>query len=143
MDPAKVDSVTSWPAPKSPHDVRMFLGLANFYRRFIRNFSKLATPLTRLLKKENLAGRFVWDGKAQEAFEQLQRAFTTAPVLHHFDETKPVVLEADASDLALGAVVSQYGEDGLLHPVAYHSRKFGPAELNYEIYDKELLAIVV
>jgi hypothetical protein len=142
MDPAKVDAVTSWPAPKSPHDVRMFLGLANFYRRFIRAFSKLATPLTRLLKKENLARRFTWDRKAQEAFDGLREAFTTAPVLQHFDETKPVVLEADASDLALGAVISQYGDDGLLHPVAFHSRKFGPAELNYEIYDKELLAIV-
>jgi hypothetical protein len=59
MDPAKVDSVTSWPTPKSPHNVRMFLGLANFYRRFIRDFNKLATLLTQLLKKENLAGKFV------------------------------------------------------------------------------------
>jgi len=120
----------------------MFLGLANFYRRFIRDFSKMATPLTWLLKKESLAGKFVWNGKSQQALDQLRQAFTTAPILHHFDETKPVVLEADASDLALGAVVSQYGDDGLLHPVAYYSRKFGPAELNYEIYDKELLAIV-
>jgi len=142
MDPSKVDSITSWPTPKSPHDVRMFLGLANFYRRFIRDFSKMAAPLTRLLKKESLMGKFIWDGSSQRAFDQLRRAFTTAPVLQHFDETKPAILEADASDLALGAVVSQYGEDGLLHPVAYHSRKFGPAELNYEIYDKELLAIV-
>jgi RNase H-like domain found in reverse transcriptase len=142
MDPAKVDLVTSWPAPKSAHDVRMFLRLANFYRRFIRDFSKLATPLTRLLKKKNLAKRFIWDRKAQEAFVGLRDAFTTAPILRHFDEFKPVILEADASDLAFGAVVSQYGDDGLLHPVAYHSRKFGPAELNYEIYDKELLTIV-
>jgi RNase H-like domain found in reverse transcriptase/Integrase zinc binding domain len=142
MDLAKVDLVTYWPTPKSPHDVRMFLGLANFYRRFIQNFSKLPTPLTRLLKTENLAGRFIWDGKAQGAFDYLRDAFTKAPVLRHFNETKPVVLEADASDLALRAVISQYSDDGLLHPVAYHSRKFGPAELNYEIYDKELLAIV-
>ena len=102
----------------------------------------MATPLTRLLKKESLAGKFVWNGKSQQAFDQLRQAFTTAPILHHFDETKPVILEADASDLALGAVDSQYGDDGLLHQVAYYSRKFGPAQLNYEIYDKELLAIV-
>src|SRR5436309_14011105 len=65
MDPVKVESVTSWPTPKSPHDVRMFLELANFYRRFIRNFSELAKPLTRLLKKDNLARKFRWDDQAQ------------------------------------------------------------------------------
>jgi hypothetical protein len=99
----------------------MFLELVNFYQRFIWDFSKLATPLTRLLKKENLAGKFVWDEKTQGAFDHLRRAFTTASVLHHFDEMKPVILEADASDLTLSAVVPQYGEDGRLHSVAYHS----------------------
>jgi hypothetical protein len=81
MDPAKVESITSWPVPKSPHDVRMFLGLANFYRRFIRNFSDLAKPLTRLLKKENLARRFRWSEEAQGAFNHLRTAFTEAPIL--------------------------------------------------------------
>lgn len=102
----------------------------------------MAAPLTRLLKKENVRGRFKWGRDSQEAFDKLRHAFTSAPILHHFDPARPVVLEADASDLALGAVVSQYGDDGLLHPIAYHSRKFGSAELNYEIYDKEMLAIV-
>ena len=142
MDPGKVDTVTSWPAPKSPHDVRMFLGLANFYRRFIKDFSRLAAPLTRLLTKERMAKRFRWDEDAGRAFDLLREAFTTAPVLRHFDPTRPTVLEADASDYALGAVVSQRTPDGLLHPIAFHSRKFNPAELNYEIYDKEMLAIV-
>jgi hypothetical protein len=122
------------------HDIRVFLGLANFYRRFIRDFSKLATPMTSLLKKGR---KFYWDDRAQSAFDQLRTAFTTAPILRHFDPTLPTVLEADASDYALGAVISQRNpENGVLHPVAFHSRKFQPPEQNYEIYDKEMLAIV-
>ena len=143
MDPAKVESITSWPTPKSPHDVRMFLGLANFYRRFIRGFSDLAKPLTRLLKKDNLARRFRWDSEAQKAFDYLKTAFTTAPILRHFDPELPTTLEADASDYAVGGVVSQVArDDGKLHPVAFYSRTLNPAEQNYEIYDKEMLAIV-
>jgi hypothetical protein len=141
MDPEKVKSITSWPTPKSVHDVWMFLGLANFYRRFIKDFSRIALPIIRLLKKECLA-KFRWTLEAQAAFDKLRTAFTTAPILQHFDPERPAILEADASDFALGAVVSQRGEDGLVHPVAFHSRKFNPAELNYEIYDKEMLAIV-
>jgi len=120
MDPAKVEAVTSWPTPKSPHDIRMFLGLANFYRRFIMRFSDLAKPLTRLLKKDNLARKFHWDGAAQQAFDSLRKAFTEAPILRHFDPTLPTILEADASDAAIGAVVSQIAlDDGKLHPVAF------------------------
>src|SRR5271154_172794 len=141
MDPGKVDSITSWPTPKSVHDIRMFLGLANFYRRFIKYFSKLASPMTRMLKKENTKD-FRWTEDAQAAFDKLRTAFTTAPILQHFNPELPTILEADASDFALGAVVSQKGLDGRVHPIAFHSRKFNPAELNYEIYDKEMLAIV-
>jgi transposase InsO family protein len=140
MDPGKVDSITSWPAPKSPHDIRVFLGLANFYRRFIKNFSELATPITALLRKNR---KFEWTDEAQSAFDELRAAFTSAPILRHFDPSLPVVLEADASDFAVGAVISQRDpESGLLHPITFHSRKFNSAELNYEIYDKEMLAIV-
>jgi hypothetical protein len=76
------------------------------------------------------------------AFDELKRRFTTAPILGHFDPRKVCVVETDASDFALGAVLSQKGDNGRLYPVAFHSRKFTPAEINYEIYDKELLAIV-
>jgi len=69
MDPMKVESVTAWPTPRSPHDIRMFLRLANFYRRFIKDFSQLVAPLTRLLKKENMARKFSWNKEAQTAFE--------------------------------------------------------------------------
>ena len=142
MDPTKVEAVTAWPTPRSPHDVRMFLGLANFYRRFIKDFSQLAAPLTRLLKKEHMARKFNWSREAKAAFEQLKTAFTTAPILMHFDPEQPTILEADASTHALGAVISQLDPEGKMHPIAFHSRKFSPAELNYNIYDKEMLAIV-
>ena len=141
MDPEKVKSITSWPVPKSIHDVRMFLGLANFYRRFIKGFSKVALPITKLLRKESVS-HFRWTTEAQAAFDELRTAFTTAPILQHFNPDLPTILEADASDFALGAVVSQVGEDGHIHPIAFHSRKFNPSEMNYEIYDKEMLAIV-
>ena len=140
MDPSKVAAITTWPVPKSVHDVRVFLGLANFYRRFIDNFSKVAAPISALLRKNRT---FQWTAEAQAAFESLRTSFTTAPILHHFDPSLPTVLETDASDYAVGAVVSQRDPgSGRLHPITFHSRKFNSAELNYEIYDKEMLAIV-
>src|SRR5579859_8140581 len=140
MDPAKVDSITSWPALKSPHDIHVFLGLANFYWRFIKNFSELATPITTRLRKNR---KFQWTDEAQSAFDELRTAFTSAPILRHFDPSLPVVLEADSSDFAVGSVISQKDpENGVLHPITFHSRKFNSAELNYEIYNKEMLAIV-
>jgi hypothetical protein len=140
MDPSKVSAITSWPVPKSVHDIRVFLGLANFYRRFIRNFSKVAAPITALLRKNR---KFRWTTEAQAAFDSLRTSFITASILRHFDPSLPTVLEADASDYAVGAVISQRDpESGRLHPISFHSRKFNSAELNYEIYDKEMLAIV-
>jgi hypothetical protein len=139
MDSAKVEAVTSWPIPASVLDVQIFLGLANFYRRFIKNFSKIISPITRLLKKDV---QFSWGKSANNAFKALKKAFTSAPVLRHFDFNRPAVVETDASDFAEGGVISQRDDDGNLHPVAFFSRKFLPAELNYEIYDKEMLAIV-
>ena len=140
MDSSKVEAITSWPAPESVHDIRVFLGLANFYRRFIQNFSKVAAPITELLRKNR---KFRWTSEAQTAFNSLRTSFTTAPVLRHFNPSLPTILEADASDYAVGAVISQRDpETGMLHPITFHSRKFNAAELNYEIYDKKMLAIV-
>ena len=138
MDPVKVELITTWPVPKSVHDIRMFLGLANFYCRFIKGFSKIALPITKLLKKEN-APKFRWTTEGQNIFIKLRTAFTMAPVLQHFNPNLPTFLEADASDFALGAEVSQRGEDGHIYPIEFHSRKFNPTEMNYEIYDKEML----
>jgi hypothetical protein len=138
MDPKKVQAVTDWASPKTVRDVQCFLGFANFYRIFIKNYSQVAAPLTRLTCKDKLE----WTPAAQKAFEDLKVAFTTAPILVHPDFTKAFYMETDASDFALGAVLSQMGEDGKLHPIAFYSRKFSAAEINYEIHDKELLAIV-
>ena len=120
---------------------RASLGLLTFIVGSSRVSLSLVLPLTALTRKTGKSP-FVWSAAAQEAFETLKRAFTTAPILRHADPSRPFILETDASDFALGAVLSQSGEDGLLHPIAYHSRKFTAAEINYEIYDKELLAIV-
>ena len=139
MDPSKVEAVTVWPVPESAHDIQVFLGFANFYRRFIKNYREVAKPMTALLKKEVV---FELGEDADQAFKHLKEAFTTAPILRHFDISRPAIVEADASDLAEGAVLSQRDDEGVLHPCAFYSRKFTAAELNYEIYDKELLCIV-
>src|SRR4030095_137898 len=107
-------------------------GFANFYRRFIKGYSKITAPITRLLKKEV---KFHWSKGAQRAFKRLKEAFSSAPILHHFDSSKASIIETDASDYALGCVLSQKDSDGNLHPTAFYSRKLIPAELNYEIYD--------
>jgi predicted aspartyl protease len=139
MDPVKLEGVQAWPTPKSVKDVRTFLGFSNFYRRFIVHFARTAEPLNRLLKKDT---KWLWTQEHQEAFEGLKAAFMTAPVLILPDPEKQFWLEADASNFAWGAVLSQMGEDGKLHPVAFQAKSFNEAERNYEIYDKELLAII-
>ncbi|KAE8216955.1 hypothetical protein CF319_g8841, partial [Tilletia indica] len=135
----KVDSVLSWPEPKTVKDLQSFLGFANFYRRFIWKYSQVTSPLTALLRKNNT---WNWTPQCQEAFDTLKRAFTSASILQHFDPARPITMETDASDYALAAVISQPDDDGVLHPVAFRSRKLSAAELNYEIHDKEMLAIV-
>ena len=141
MDPKKVSAILDWPEPASVHDVQVFLGFANFYRRFIQGYSKIATPITQLLRKNNTS--FEFNEPARQTFHQLKTAFTSAPILAHFNPERPSTIETDASDFAIAAVLSQPGEDGVLHPVAFYSRKLTDPELNYEIYDKEMLAIVV
>ncbi|GAA5907915.1 hypothetical protein JCM5296_006131 [Sporobolomyces johnsonii] len=139
MDPKKTESVRSWPQPSNLREVQSFLGFANFYRRFIKDYSKIAHPLTRLTKK---TVDFDMDDAAVAAFDTLKSAFEGDRILRHFRPGLPIELETDASDFALGSVISQRHEDGKLYPVAFRSRKFDHAELNYEVHDKELLAIV-
>ncbi|KAH0611235.1 uncharacterized protein H6S33_011662 [Morchella sextelata] len=139
MDPRKVETVKNWTVPKTVKDVQAFLGFANFYRRFIRGFSELASPLNRLTRKDISFG---WTPEAQTAFNALKEAFTTAPILTHVDPEKEITVETDASDYVSAGVLSQYDDNGTLRPVAYFSKKHSPAECNYEIYDKELLAII-
>lgn len=138
MDDQKIKAITEWPRPQTLTQTRAFLGFANFYRHFIPNYSHLVTPLTALTKTTT---RWQWSDKAELAFEAVKQAFVNGGILAHYDPTKPVTMETDASDFAIGAVLSQL-HDGKLRPIAFYSRKLNPAEMNYEIHDKELLAIV-
>ncbi len=138
MDPEKVEAIRLWTPPKNLKGVRGFLGFANFYRVFIPEFADIAAPLTNLTKK---SVDFVWDEPCQKSFETLKERFITAPILCHFDPEKPTIVEADASGYATGGVLLQE-RDGVWYPCAYLSKKMSPAEANYEIHDKELLAIV-
>lgn len=139
MDPKKVACVQEWPSPRSIRDVQGFLGFANFYRRFIPEFSRLAAPLTNLTKKDV---PFTWNQECEKSFRDLKLAFKQGSMLAHFDPNKQTILETDASDYVTAAVLSQYDDSGILRPVAFMSKKMLPAECNYEIFDKELLAII-
>ena len=139
MNPRKVKAILEWEPPPNLQSVQSFLGFANFYRRFIKDFSRLAAPLSHLTKK-NVP--FEWSSAAQGAFEALKECFATAPVLRIFDPEREGMLETDSSDHIVAGVFSQLFEDGLWHPIAYFSAKMQPAECNYEIYDKKLLAII-
>jgi hypothetical protein len=139
MDPKKVAAVQEWPAPQKKKQLQAFLRFANFYRRLVGRFSETARPMTQLLRKDQ---KWDWGPKQQEAFDKLKRSFVEAPVLRMPDLQKPFVVECDASDFAMGAVLSQKQDDGKTHPVAYFSKGFNQAERNYKIYDKELAVIV-
>ncbi|MCJ8732691.1 hypothetical protein PDJAM_G00214120 [Pangasius djambal] len=140
MDPDKVKAVTQWPQPTSVQLVQRFLGFANFFRRFIWDFSTLAAPLSALTKKTQ-AG-FKWTREAQQAFETLKKKLTTAPVLHMPDPEAQFIVEVDASDIGVGAILSQHsGPDQKLHPCAYFSHRLTPSERNFDVGNRELLAV--
>ncbi len=119
-------------------DVQSFLGFANFYRRFIFNYSDIVVPLTRLTHK-GIAFQFT--DKACAAFTTLKEAFTTAPVLTHWIPDRLIVIKTDASDYTLATILSIIMEDDQLHSVTFHSHSFSTSKLNYDIHDKELFAI--
>ncbi|RYP44155.1 hypothetical protein DL768_009354 [Monosporascus sp. mg162] len=139
MDPEKVRAIQEWQEPSSVHDIQVFLGFAGFYRRFIKGYSKITAPLTDLLKSSQQP-RIKLEGSSLLAFRKLKILFTNAPLLRHFDPRLPIRLETDASDFAIGAVLSQLHGDRW-HPVAFMSRKLKGAELRYHTPDAELLAI--
>ena len=138
MDPSKVKTIQDWPEPRKVKDIQSFLGFANFYRRFISDYSKIVVPLTRLTRK---GVPWSFTDAARKSFEALKSAFTSAPILTHWLPDKQMIIETDASDYALGAILSLQTDSGEIHPVAFHSRTFTPPELNYDTHDKELLAI--
>ena len=139
MEQTKLDAVKEWPVPKTLKDVQSFVGFANYYRRFVRDFGSIAAPLTGLTKGK---GEFKWEEEQQQAFETIRDKILSHQVLITFDPNKPVELETDASDYAMGAQIGQRDEHGKVRPIAFFSKKLHGAELNYPIYDKEFLAII-
>jgi hypothetical protein len=133
MDPEKVRVVTDWPQPRSARAIRGFLGLAGYYRKFIKNFGTIAAPLTALLKEG-----FIWTNVASSAFEELKTAITTTPILAMPDFRQPFVVECDASTHGFGAVLIQDS-----HPVAFFSRPTAPRHLSLATYERELIGLVL
>ena len=138
MDPVKVKGVLEWPTPTNLKELRSFLGFLNFYRDFIKDFSRRARPLNDLTCK----GRaFIWSQDCDDAFNDLKSACAEEPVLRTPDWNKQFIMQTDASGYALGVVIQQQHEDGL-HPIAFHSRSLLPAERNYDVHDKELAGVI-
>lgn len=140
MDPEKVRAITSWPVLKGVKELQSFLGFANFYQWFIDNYSGITKALTSLLRKNTT---WVWTESCQKLFELLKQVFVEAPILAHLNPELPILLECDASDWAIAGILLQLNPStGEIHPIAFHTRMMIQAEMNYNIYDKELLAIV-
>ncbi|XP_024156291.1 uncharacterized protein LOC112164308 [Rosa chinensis] len=133
VDPTKIECIQQWPQPKTLKELRGFLGLAGYYRKYVKSFGIIAKPLTDMLKKDG----FHWTEPAIVAFEKLKQALISTPVLATPDFSKEFVIECDASDLGIGAVLSQDG-----HPIAYMSKALAQRHLALSVYDKEMLAVV-
>lgn len=134
-DPKNIEAVKSWPSPTNVKEVRGFLGLAGYYRKFVRNFGLISRPLTDLLKKHSV---FLWTNEKEEAFQSLKTALITAPVLALPDFRKTFEIETDALDKGISAVLMQEG-----HPIAYLSKSLGPRTQGLSTYEKESLAIIL
>src|SRR5258706_1021901 len=139
MDPVKVQGVTDWLQPVKVKDVQSFIGFVNFYQRFICDFSEIACPIHALTQKLK---DWSWGAAEQQAFDVLKSTVTSAPMLAFPSKSGPFCLECDASNFAMGAVLSQQQEDRLFHPIGFMSKSFSDTERNYQIHDKEMLAIM-
>jgi RNase H-like domain found in reverse transcriptase len=151
MDPGKAQTILNWETPTCVQEVKSFVGFAGFHRRFIEAFSRLTKPLSELTRGElflTKSGRrkfkyrdLKWTKKCQEAFDNLKRAFTTAPILTLFDPTRETWVETDMLNGVVAGALSQMVNNEL-QPVAFFSKKLAPSECKYMIHDKELLAII-
>ncbi|GFR01434.1 retrovirus-related Pol polyprotein from transposon 297, partial [Trichonephila clavata] len=137
-DPQKVSAVKDWRRPKNVHELRSFLGLCTYYRRFVKGFSSIARPLHRLTENKQ---KFLWTDECEEAFNSLKAALTSSPILVYPYPEKQFILDTDASHESVGAVLSQE-TNGQEHVIAYWSKCLSKPERNYCVTRKELLAIV-
>lgn len=138
--PDKVTAVRKMSPPKSLRDIQVFLGMVGYYRQFIPHFAELAEPLVYLLHKDV---PFSWEDEQEASFVALCAALASSPVLIHPDFKKPFLLFTDASDVAIGAILSQCDEDGVDHPIAYYSKTLSKAERNYSVTERECLAVLL
>jgi len=136
MQKEKVEGVLNWPTPRNVKEVQKFLGLANYYRRFIKSFARIAAPLHVLVRKEQ---KWKWEQEQEKVFGKLKVVFTTEPVS---DIDREMRVEADALDYATGGVLLTKCEDGKWRPMAFISKSLNATERNYEIHDKEMLAVI-
>jgi len=134
-----IEKVKNYPRPTNVTEVRGFLGLASYYRRFIKDFSKLAKPITELLRKDT---KFEWSEKQEKSFQQMKEKLTTAPVLAYPNFEKEFIIYTNASNIALGAVLSQEGDEGEEHVIQYAARSLSRAEQVYTTTEKECLAVI-
>src|SRR5258708_4621034 len=139
MDPTKVRGVTEWPTPMKVKEVQSFLGFVNFYWKFIHDFSDVARPLYALTHKTQ---RWVWGSPEPKVFDALKKAVTSTPILPFPSQSGRFCLECNTSNFATGAVLSQVQADGMHQPIAFMSKGFSDVEHNYQIHDKEMLAIM-
>ncbi|UYV67951.1 hypothetical protein LAZ67_5002588, partial [Cordylochernes scorpioides] len=137
-DPDKVEAVRNFPRPKNVSEVRSFLGLCSYYRRFIKSFADITGPLNELLKKGK---QFSWNDRQEDSFDNLKSALTSEPVLGHFDEAAPIYVHTDASGSGISSVLVQL-RDGCEQPIAYASRTLSKSEKNYSTTEKECLSVV-
>lgn len=137
-DEDKISAVRDFPRPHNVKTTRSFLGLANYYRRFVKDFAKLAAPLNHLLRKDQ---KFVWTDNCEQAFISLKTALTTAPILVFPDFKEPFHLYTDASNEGLGATLGQI-HDGREVVIAYAGRDLNNAEHNYSITERESLGVI-
>ena len=138
-DPKKTERVSTWPTPSTRREVQQFLGLAGYYRRFVKDFALIAQPLHRLTERTNT---FVWTNECQESFDKLRDCLCSTPILAYPNFQKPFILDTDASDVGIGAVLSQLNEDGRERVIAYGSRLLTKPEHQYCVTRRELLAVV-
>jgi len=139
MNAKKVKVNKEWGTAVNVSDVRAFLGFANFYRRFHLGYSSIVALLSKLTGK-NVPLK--WTANCESALQKIKTAFSSAPILCHFDPERQCIIETEASDYVSAGVLSQYNNQNIVHPVTFFYKKHSPAQCNYEIYNKELMAII-